>query len=535
MDGATLERHQSAAMKRRSSVLAGGMVPRLGFGSGFGGGRGMVARGTFGGTNALAIKGGKMNVGLGIGIGGGAVVMGNAVVKSAIVADGTSSAGKGGRTASLHRGSRSKRKRVPPGYENNWRGRLPHPLPFALHQVERVLRSHALTLFIVVLTFTDLFLEDIKTVLFSPSQDRVFGIMSLLVFCVFSMEVMLNSIVTPGYFLSVFFFLDAVSSVSLLPDVPWIWLPLVGLRTGDSGVTDGGQDHDTAFELERITRVSRTEAHMLRVMRFVKLLRLGRVAKLFEVCQRKVEERSRDKKREATRAKFGSDVLESSEYAEPTALGSHLAERTTRKVVALVLRYVTDNTQQRHARASKPCDMATVAYRVFPFSAFLCAFVCSMFFFFPAFQHVDHHALVGARNFRLEHGVRGAACAQAGELVGTFLKRVRGAGPGHGGVDGARPTHGQQYRLRHAHPLALAGRLLQLARTTTPFRGQVRRAISSAEPILRGQLDRSGPGSPDHRRLAGRHRPNGRRNALVDKFLQQDAVVRARQGPMVRQ
>jgi hypothetical protein len=363
MDGATLERHQSAAMKRRSSVLAGGMVPRLGFGSGFGGGHGMVARGTFGGTNALAIKGGK-NVALGIGIGGGAGVVGNAVVKSAIVADGTASAGKGGRTASLHRGSRSKRKRVPPGYENNWRGRLPHPLPFALHQVERVLRSHALTFFIVLLTFTDLFLEDIKIVLFSPSQDRVFGIMSLLVFCVFSMEVMLNSIVTPGYFLSLFFFLDAVSSVSLLPDIPWIWLPLVGLRTGDSGVTDGGQDHDTAFELERITRVSRTEAHLLRVMRFVKLLRLGRVAKLFEVCQRKVEERSRDKKREATRAKFGNDVLESSEYAEPTALGSHLAERTTRKVVALVLRYVRRRGTSA-PNTAKPCNIDTVAHRVF--------------------------------------------------------------------------------------------------------------------------------------------------------------------------
>jgi hypothetical protein len=192
------------------------------------------------------------------------------------------------------------------------------------------------TLFIVLLTFADLFLEDLKVAAFPREMDTDFIIASLIVLIVFSAEVLLNCIVTPKYLFGIFFWLDIVSALSLLPDVPWLWLPLVGLRSNDSGASDG-EMNDTAFELDRIVRVSQTGEHLLKAMRFMKLLRLGRIAKLFEVTQRQVEERSREAKREATRQRFGPDSLDSSQFAEPTQLGAQLAERTTRKVVALVL------------------------------------------------------------------------------------------------------------------------------------------------------------------------------------------------------
>ena len=144
----------------------------------------------------------------------------------------------------------------------------------------------------------------------------------------------MNCIVKPGYFLSFFFALDLVSAFSLLPDVPWIWNPMIGLQSGDSSAGSQSNSQDASFEIDRIRAVSRTGKRLLQVLKFVKLIRLGRIAKLFEMAQRTMEERARTKRR---LARTDDNTIHAQDYTETSQVGSALSEQTTRKVVLLVL------------------------------------------------------------------------------------------------------------------------------------------------------------------------------------------------------
>jgi hypothetical protein len=87
-----------------------------------------------------------------------------------------------------------------------------------------------------LLTIYALFGDDIRLCATTVNADDIFFSLTALSLLFFSIEIVLNSIAREGYFGGFFFWLDLVSTISLITDIGWIWDEIVG--TADSGADD---------------------------------------------------------------------------------------------------------------------------------------------------------------------------------------------------------------------------------------------------------------------------------------------------------
>lgn len=74
----------------------------------------------------------------------------------------------------------------------------------------------------VGVTFYALYFDDIRILLFDKSSDETFYMITFLCLLLFLFEFILLTIVKPDYPLSFSFWMDLVSSVSLVFDIPWL-------------------------------------------------------------------------------------------------------------------------------------------------------------------------------------------------------------------------------------------------------------------------------------------------------------------------
>lgn len=74
-----------------------------------------------------------------------------------------------------------------------------------------------------LMTIYALFGDDIRLLTVTKDNDEIFYAISTTVMSFFLLEIFLMSIVKPGYFGGFYFWLDIVSSISLIFDIGWIW------------------------------------------------------------------------------------------------------------------------------------------------------------------------------------------------------------------------------------------------------------------------------------------------------------------------
>ena len=112
----------------------------------------------------------------------------------------------------------------------------------------QLLASPAYTASMLVLTVYALFGNDLRLLAFDSRVDEGFFVLAAITFFAFCFDLLLASLVRSqadatqprsgnacqravgfkGYFLSFFFWLDFVAAVSVIPEIPWIWEPLIG-------------------------------------------------------------------------------------------------------------------------------------------------------------------------------------------------------------------------------------------------------------------------------------------------------------------
>lgn len=83
------------------------------------------------------------------------------------------------------------------------------------------------------ITVYSLFFDDIRTIAFDTTKDDICYGITCFCFASFAIEIFFASMAKEGYFLSFFFWLDVVSTLSMIPDIGWIWDLMVG--GGSSG------------------------------------------------------------------------------------------------------------------------------------------------------------------------------------------------------------------------------------------------------------------------------------------------------------
>lgn len=143
------------------------------------------------------------------------------------------------------------------------------------------LDSTLVTVFMTLVTIYALYFDDIRILFFPKSADDVFYGITLIGMICFAIEIILASFAKEDYIFSFFFYLDIVSTLSMIPDCGWIWNAII-----DSGNQAGNAD--SATDLAKTSRASK----VTRVIRIIRLIRLIRIVKLYkqkQLAQKKLQ------------------------------------------------------------------------------------------------------------------------------------------------------------------------------------------------------------------------------------------------------
>lgn len=137
--------------------------------------------------------------------------------------------------------------------------------------INKFLNSIPVTIIVNFLTIFVLFADDIRTSAFTIDADNVFDTMILSCLGIFSFEILLTIFSRKGYFLSFFFYLDTISTITLLFDVE-LFQEATLLKNNASM---------NATQMARMGRASRIGT---RAARIIRLVRLFRIVKLYKTA-----------------------------------------------------------------------------------------------------------------------------------------------------------------------------------------------------------------------------------------------------------
>jgi hypothetical protein len=132
------------------------------------------------------------------------------------------------------------------------------------------------TLIMILVTLFSLWGVDTYNMLVDNpiENDLSFYTAVLICFLFFALEFVFYTLFKPGYFRSFFFYLDFVSTVSLVPDFLLLWNIQAFGDSGDSGTDTGGQN-----TIARAGRAARAGTRAARIVRVFKALTLVKKSK----------------------------------------------------------------------------------------------------------------------------------------------------------------------------------------------------------------------------------------------------------------
>jgi hypothetical protein len=124
-----------------------------------------------------------------------------------------------------------------------------------------------------LITLYALIADDIKLLSCDVTADVYFTGITIMSFFMFLLELIASSIGKQGYWLSFFFWLDLIATLSIITDIQ----PLMDVLMGEGGA--GSADTLTLARASRGARIGTRAGRMARVIR---LVRLVRVVKLYK-------------------------------------------------------------------------------------------------------------------------------------------------------------------------------------------------------------------------------------------------------------
>lgn len=143
---------------------------------------------------------------------------------------------------------------------------------------------------ISIFTLYSLFFDDFRTAVFEAEADIYFDIIGLAIMGVFIIEIVVSCFVVSGYFLSFFFFLDVISTVSMIFDVSFINGYIFSTNVSSS--------------ITQLARQSKATRAATRAVRIIKLVRIIRIIKLYKNAEKAKEIRENGKKMQLLKEKM---------------------------------------------------------------------------------------------------------------------------------------------------------------------------------------------------------------------------------------
>ena len=137
-------------------------------------------------------------------------------------------------------------------------------------RIQKILDNYVVVTIMSLVTIYSLFFDDIRMLTTYLETDYICYDVTAAAFSLFATEIILGSICKENYFLTFFFWLDVVSTLSMLTDIGPIW----------DGMTGGGGSA-SASNAAKIAKTSRA-GRVTRVIRVIRLIRLIRIVKLYK-------------------------------------------------------------------------------------------------------------------------------------------------------------------------------------------------------------------------------------------------------------
>ncbi|KAE8983051.1 hypothetical protein PR002_g23353 [Phytophthora rubi] len=187
---------------------------------------------------------------------------------------------------------------------------VPPPPLTRKQQVLAFVENKYVSSFMTACTIFTLFGDDFRVSFFPKNADtHVYNLLFAL-FIFFTVELVLNVYSRPNYFnrgRGFSFYMDLISTLSVIPDVDWIWVQVVGSSSSSSSQA-------AALKAGRASRAGTKAGRIVRLVRLFRVLRILRVVK-------------KNKNGEAKKVQI----------SEPSKIGKVLTEKTTRRLIVLVL------------------------------------------------------------------------------------------------------------------------------------------------------------------------------------------------------
>lgn len=187
--------------------------------------------------------------------------------------------------------------------------------------MEGFLESKKVTITMSIVTIYALFADDVKTLGFPKSADDAFSSLVVICLLLFSLELLLSFIFKPNYKWSFYFWLDLISTLSLITDIGWIWDSLIGVSNSSSG----------SKQLQNAGKASRAGTRTSRILRIIRLVRLIRLVKLYKNAQIAMKNGADDDDEEL------AQEIEIKNLDVESKVGKKLSEVTMKRVILIVL------------------------------------------------------------------------------------------------------------------------------------------------------------------------------------------------------
>lgn len=196
----------------------------------------------------------------------------------------------------------------------------------------RIVENNYVVAFTTLLTVYALIGDDLRLICTNKPADMTFNVFVFVCLFVFAVECFLSCLGKDDYYLSFFFWLDVISTASLVLDLSWVSEELQG----------GSGDEEENMSNLRGGRTARVGAKAGRVVR---VLRLVRILKLYKAYYEAYEARQRKKEREKNGPGEDDDWADFEDDPNATdhstgresRVGKKLSEMTIRRVILLVL------------------------------------------------------------------------------------------------------------------------------------------------------------------------------------------------------
>ncbi|CDW71083.1 adenylyl cyclase [Stylonychia lemnae] len=179
--------------------------------------------------------------------------------------------------------------------------------------------------------------DDIRVWATTKEADPFFQSALIVSFALFTIEILINSVVAEDFKYSFFFWLDIIATLSLIADINWI-LDKIGILLGSTPSYEAVDVEPGVMKVE-----SNASSRIQKVVKSVRLIRLIRIIKLYKyiVQSKKDEEGSQPKKKKVTyETTTNEEENEQSLFkkeTDPSKLGKALSDTITRRVIIGVL------------------------------------------------------------------------------------------------------------------------------------------------------------------------------------------------------